>query len=103
LAKKLRTSNDKIQQFWNEFCCHLFHAQNIWKNVMTWANWYAHFIRNFSYCDSAIIQNHFFHIFIDYRPAGSTGALVIFNVFAAILEMLIPLVNTCFFFIADSP
>jgi hypothetical protein len=29
LAKKLRTSNDKIQQFWNEFCCHLFHAQNI--------------------------------------------------------------------------
>jgi hypothetical protein len=35
LAKKLCTSNNKIQQFWNEFCCHSFHAQNIQKNVMT--------------------------------------------------------------------
>jgi hypothetical protein len=26
LAKKLRTSNDAIQQFWNGFCCHSFHA-----------------------------------------------------------------------------
>jgi hypothetical protein len=31
LAKTLRTSNDEIQQFWNEFCCHSFHAQNIRK------------------------------------------------------------------------
>jgi hypothetical protein len=29
LAKKLRSSNDEIQQFWNEFCCHSFYAQNI--------------------------------------------------------------------------
>jgi hypothetical protein len=59
LAKKLRTSNDEIQQFWNEFCCQSFHALNFWKNVMTWANWYANFISNFCYCDSAIIHNHF--------------------------------------------
>jgi hypothetical protein len=33
------------------------------KNVMTWANWYANFISNFSYCDSVIIHNPFFHFF----------------------------------------
>jgi hypothetical protein len=34
LAKKLRTSNDEIQQFWNEFCCRSIHAQYIGINVM---------------------------------------------------------------------
>jgi hypothetical protein len=48
-----------MQQFWNEFCCHSFHTQNISKNVMRWANRYA----DFSYCDSPIIHNHFFHFF----------------------------------------
>jgi hypothetical protein len=31
LAEKLRTSNDEIEQFWNEFCCNSFHAKTLEK------------------------------------------------------------------------
>jgi hypothetical protein len=34
LAKIIRKSIVEMQQFWNEFCCHSFHTQNISKNVM---------------------------------------------------------------------
>jgi len=97
LAKNSWTSNE----VWaGAFCCYAFHTQNIRQNFMAWANWYANIISDFSDCNSAIVHNNFFHFFhVDFIGcwcAGASGAFVIFNVFTAILEMLISLVNSCF-------
>lgn len=52
----------KFNKIKNKFCC-LFHTKNI-KRINVWGNCYSKIISNFSGCDSAIVDKHFFHVHV---------------------------------------
>ena len=87
----------KIQQLWNELCCHTLQTQNIRKNCMAWANRYADILRNFSNSDLTILYNNFLHcfsVFIGCWCAGPSWASVVIHLFSTFCEELVLLVNT---------
>ena len=86
----------KILQFLNNLRCRTFHAWNISKNCLAWAERYVNIISNLSNCDSTIIQNHFlycFNVFIGCWRARATSTSIVIDIFLALLKPVISQLN----------